>query len=151
MTANVGSSPFLLALWLLICVPLCPAASKFDGTWRGAYNSLHYERLPQAGDPLEQINEFELRLRVRHGTVTGEFQRLGANTSPDRHVTNGKIFGERACFDVVDEYSEMRWCITASGDRFSGTWTKGPEGGPILGGAGFGVRAFDISGRKVAR
>jgi hypothetical protein len=151
VTNNVGNSRFLLALWLLICVPVCHATSRFDGTWRGTYNSLYYERPPEAGDPFEQRNEFELRLHVRQGTVTGEFQRRGTNSGPDRPVTNGKIFGDRACFDVVNEYGDMLWCIVVHGNKLSGTWTKGPEGGPILGGAGFGVRSFEISGHKISR
>lgn len=151
VTNNVGNGTFFLALWLLICVPLCHAASRFDGTWRGTYNSLHYERLPQAGDPLEQINEFELRLHVYQGTVRGEFQRRGTNSGPDRPVTNGKMFGDRACFDVVNEYDDMRWCVVVHGNKLSGSWSGGPEGGPIFGGAGAGVRSYDIDGRKVAR
>ena len=141
-----------LAPWLLIFAPLCHAASRFDGTWRGTYNSLDYERPSQAGDDLEQRNK---------GTVTGEFTRrisdLGnqAQTpSPQgrrRSILNGKTFGDRACFDVVNEYDDMRWCVTVSGDRLSGTWSGGPEGGPILGGAGTGARFYKISGRKVAR
>jgi len=88
---------------------------------------------------------------VRRGIVTGEFQRRGTNSSSNRPLASGKLFGDRACFDVVNEYGDMRWCVTVSGDRLSGAWTRGPQGGRILGGAGFGVRSFDIDARKVAQ
>jgi hypothetical protein len=65
----------VLILLSVIYPPLSHAASRFDGTWRGTYNSLHYDRLPEADSPLEQISEFELRLHERKGIVTGEFTR----------------------------------------------------------------------------
>jgi hypothetical protein len=42
----------------------------------------------------------------------------------------------------------MRWCVQASGGRLTGSWSAGPEGGPMLGGAGTGARFFVINGSK---
>ena len=161
MTNNACIQALLPAVWLLLCASLCQAATRFDGTWRGTYNSLHYDRPQEPDGPLEQINEFELRLHERKGIVTGEFARRTpvpsgavegpAVEDPRLSILNGKIFGDRACFDVVNEYGDMRWCVIVRGNKLSGTWSGGPEGGPILGGAGAGVRFYEISGRKVAR
>jgi hypothetical protein len=143
------SMSVLLTLWTMLFAPLCQSASKYDGLWRGTYASLHLDRLPEDGSDLEKTNEFELRLHERKGTVTGEFMDGSPVLGPGRSIMNGKIFGDRACFDVVNEYGDMRWCVMVSGDRLSGAWSSGPEGGPLLGGAGVGVRFFRIGGRKV--
>ncbi len=162
MTNNVYAGRSFLILWLIVFSPLCRAASRFNGIWQGTYNSLHYERPPQTGDDLEQRNGFELRLYERRGIVTGEFSRrvaaspsgtpqsLRPEISP-LSILNGKIFDERACFDVVNEYGDMRWCVIVRDNKLTGTWSGGPEGGPVLGGAGAGVRFYEISGRKIAR
>jgi hypothetical protein len=122
---------------LVMCPPLSQAASRFDGTWRGTYNSLHYENPPQAGDDLEQKNEFELRLHERKGIVTGEFtwltsssrgapQGLPRESSP-LSILNGKIFDDRACFGVVNKYGDMRWCVFVHGNTLTGSWSGGPH------------------------
>lgn len=161
MTNNIPGERLLLVFWLAMYAPFCLAASRFDGTWQGTYNSLHYDHPQEPGAPLEQTNEFELRLHERKGIVTGEFTgrtpvtsgaALGLPREGSRLlILNGKIFDDRACFDVVNEYGDMRWCVTVRGNKLSGTWSGGPEGGPILGGAGAGARFYEISGRKVAR
>ena len=55
----------------------------------------------------------------------------------------------QACFDVIAEGTDMRWCVVASGNRLAGSWSTGPEGGPLLDGAGAGIRLFKVSGRRV--
>ena len=80
--------------------------------------------------------------------VTGDFQRR-PNTSRIALV-NGKLFGDRACFDIVEDDLDMRWCVAVRSKTLTGIWSRGPEGGPLLGGLGAGVRLFKITGRKVA-
>jgi hypothetical protein len=148
VTNNVCIQALLLAASLLTQAALCHAAPRFDGTWRGAYNSQPTELLPDGSYP-EKVNEYELRLHESNGTVTGEFQRRGSNSSPSLRVTNGKLFGDRACFDLVADDRDMRWCVVVHGNKLTGAWSLGPEGGRFLGGAGPGARLFKISGRKV--
>jgi predicted nuclease of predicted toxin-antitoxin system len=150
VTNNVCIRPFFLALGLLICAPLSQAVSRFDGTWRGTYNSQPTELLPDGSYP-EKVNEYELRLHESNGTVTGEFQRRGSKSGASRTLMNGKLSGGRACFDILADDDDMRWCVIVRGNNLTGAWSLGPEGGPLLRGAGPGARLFRISGSKVAR
>jgi hypothetical protein len=147
VTNNLCIRPFFLALVLLICAPLSQAVSRFDGTWRGTYNSQPTELLPDGSYP-EKVNEYELRLHESNGTVTGEFQRRGSKSGASRTLMNGKLSGGRACFDILADDDDMRWCVIVRGNRLTGVWDRGPEGGPLL---GPGARLFKISGSKVAR
>jgi hypothetical protein len=112
------------ALALAAC---CFGESRFDGVWVRAYNSQPTEL---HADP----------------AVNGEFL-TGDLSLP---IRNGKLFGTRACFDVVTGDGDMRWCVEVKGDRLEGTWSGGPQGGPMLGGAGAGARTFPVSGKRVA-
>jgi hypothetical protein len=104
--------------------------------------------LLQDGSYPEAVNEFELRLRESRGAVTGEFRRLGPSPSMAQTIKNGKLFGDRVCFDVIAENSDMRWCISVRATRLEGTWSSGPEGGPLLGGGGVGARLFSVIGAR---
>jgi hypothetical protein len=64
-------------------------------------------------------------------------------------MANGKLFGARAYFDVDTDGEDMRWCVLVRGNRFTGSWSSGPEGGPVLGGAGAGARFYKITGQRV--
>lgn len=64
-------------------------------------------------------------------------------------VTNGKRFGDSACFDIVSADDDMRWCVKARGNRMDGPWSQGGQGGPLLAGAGAGTRLFGIKGDRV--
>lgn len=150
MTNNIHAKRLFLVFWLVMYAPLCLAASRFDGTWQGTYNSQPTELLPDGSYP-EKVNQYVLRLHESNGTVTGAFQRRGPNSGPGRSAMNGKVFGDRACFDILADEVDMRWCVVVRGDRLTGVWSLGPEGGPLLGGLGPGARLFKISGRKIAR
>lgn len=89
----------------------------FDGVWRGLYNSQPTVAVPNVTYP-ENVNEYELRLHDRNGAVTGEF-RHRSNTSGVALV-NGKRFGDRACFDIVEDGEDMRWCVAVHGKRLTG-------------------------------
>jgi len=41
----------------------------------------------------------------------------------------------------------MRWRVVVHGNRLTGVWDRGPEGGPPLEGLGPGARLFKINGR----
>jgi len=134
-----------LGLSLLAAPPVSKAISKFDGTWTGTYNSQPTNLLPDDSYP-EAVNNFELRLHESKGAVTGEFRQLGRARSFEEPIRNGRLFGDRACFDVVTEDDDMRWCISVRCPRLEGTWSRGPEGGPLLGGGGVGARLFKVGG-----
>lgn len=108
MTNNIYTHQSFLALWLVIHAPLCQAASRFGVTWRGTYNSQTTELLPDGSYP-EKANDYELRLHESNGTVTGEFQRRGPSSDIAHLVMNGKLFGDRVCFDIVADDDDMRW------------------------------------------
>jgi hypothetical protein len=137
-----------LIVWLLLQITVCRGASRFDGTWWGTFDSQPTELLPDGSYP-QKVNAFELRLHERKGAVTGEFERRGTNVGPAQRLMYGKLFGDRACFDVITEETDMRWCLVARGNRLTGTWSNGPEGGPLLDGAGVGARLFKIAAQRV--
>jgi hypothetical protein len=124
------------------------AGSELDGLWRGTYNGQPTALLPDGTYP-ETIKPFTLRLRDKRGIVTGEFQGADVNGKSSYPVENGRRFGKRACFDVILESGDMRWCVEVNGRNLTGSWSAGPEGGPLLGGAGAGARVFGIKGSKV--
>jgi len=64
-------------------------------------------------------------------------------------MSKGKRYEDRACFDVVIGPEDMRWCVQVNARQLDGSWSGGPEGGPMLGGAGTGARFLKISGSKV--
>jgi hypothetical protein len=99
LLAIVGLSPSVLVSW---------PASPFDATWRGTYHSQPTE-LRTDGTYPEKVNEFELQLREHSGALIDEIDlRRNAGAKP---ITNGKLFGSRACFDIVTENDDMRWCV----------------------------------------
>jgi hypothetical protein len=100
---------------------------------------------PRDGANPEKINRFKLMLHLRGATVTGTFQDLTARPVLPKPIKNGKRFGERACFDVIDSTGDMRWCVFIRQGRLIGVWSEGPEGGPLLDGMGVGARMFAIS------
>lgn len=137
----------LLAL-LSFDVSVIPGATTgFDGIWRGTYNGQPTKLNPDGTYP-ESVNEFELSLHDKGGTVTGEFVQRRRDGSAPVTIINGKRFGDRACFDVVTD-RDMRWCVWLSGDELAGSWSAGPEGGPMTGGGGAGARLFKISAKRV--
>jgi len=132
---------------LLVLASVC-SASVFDGRWRGTYNGQPTTLLPDGSYP-ETVTPFELRLQEKNGGITGEFRGGAHDAAAEAYpLKNGKIFGNRACFDIVIGSEDMRWCVLVRGNRLRGTWSEGPEGGPLLGGAGAGARLFGITGSK---
>ena len=134
-------------LWLCGFMAVC-LASEFDGTWHGTYNGQSTTLLPDNTFP-ETVSDFELRLIDRNGKITGEFRDGGEHGAWVR-IRNGKRFGERACFDVVRGRDDMRWCVQAASEKLAGAWSSGPQGGPLLRGAGVGARLFKIDGFKTS-
>lgn len=134
-------------LLCLVCVVVF-AASEVDGTWRGTFNGQPIQLMPDGSFP-ETVNRFELRLREEGGgRIVGDFRNLDEG-KPTRHpISSGGRFGDHVCFDVVIAPEDMRWCVQASGNNLTGSWSAGPKGGPMLGGAGTGARFFRISGSK---
>lgn len=135
-----------IVLSSLVCMAV-RAASGLDGTWRGTYNSQPTALMPDGSYP-EKVNAFELRLQDKKGTISGDFSTQD-ETRKIQPVKNGKRFGNRACFDIVLDSDDMRWCVEARGNRLSGTWSEGPQGGPLLNGAGAGARLFKITAARV--
>jgi hypothetical protein len=45
----------------------------------------------------------------------------------------------------------MRFCLTFGGPHLEGAWNRGPQGGPMLGGTGTGVRIFAVTGTPLVR
>ena len=124
------------------------AASRFDGVWHGTYNSQPTALLADGSYP-EVVGEFEIRIWEKARSIYGSFQRRGSGQGPILPIKNGRRFGDRACFDVITESGDMRWCVSARGSRLEGTWSSGPQGGALLDGAGLGIRLFAISGIRL--
>lgn len=143
---------FKLAISLASLLALCvaaSAASAFDGVWHGTFNGQPTRLAPDGSYP-ESVTKFELRLQEgRGGVVTGEFHEVGVSKPTARSIKNGKRFDDRACFDIVIEPDDdMRWCVQVKGRDLTGSWSAGPEGGPMLGGAGTGARFFQVTGSR---
>ena len=51
----------------------------------------------------------------------------------------------RACFDILLDSEDMRWCVQVRRNQLIGAWSKGPEGGPLLGGAGPGSASSKLA------
>ncbi len=133
--------PFFI-VWLALA-----GESRFDGTWRGTYNSQPNSTRTGGSYPKIQ-NEFMLRLHEKAGLITGDFQVLRPSPGRVQPVMDGKRFGDRACFDLTAGGDDMRWCVLVSGKKLTGAWSRGPEGGPMLRGAGAGARLFKIAAHK---
>ena len=106
----------LMIVWLLIQTTVCQGASRLDGIWRGTFGSQPTELLPDGSYP-EKVNTFELRLHESKGAVTGEFERRGGNVGPVQRLMHGKLFGHRACFDVIADETDMRWGVVIRGPK----------------------------------
>jgi len=136
-----GCSVFLVACSLLLVVGA--TGESVSGTWRGTFRSQPQKLLADGTYP-ETVNRFELTLRETAAGISGEFKDLEAEP-PVRHpIKNGGRFGERACFDIIDDGKDMRWCVSVRRGRLIGIWNRGPEGGPMVDGMGIGVRIFSI-------
>ena len=123
-------------LWLLFGVALA-VASELDGTWRGTYKGQPTTLMPDGTFP-ETITAFELRLHERNGEITGEFREKGKKADSLLSQERERNSGNRACFDILLDSEDMRWCVQVRRNQLIGAWSKGPEGGPLLGGAGPG-------------
>jgi len=135
-----------VVLGVLVCF-VASAVSQFDGTWRGTFNGQPTTLMPDGSYP-ETVSAFELRMQDRDGIIVGQF-RLAHEKGKLQPLKNGKRFGSRACFDVELDSDDMRWCVQVKGDQLTGAWSKGPQGGPLLNGAGAGARLFKIAGSRV--
>lgn len=138
---------FCALLLLMSGTPTPAAPSKFEGIWLGTYNSQPTALLPDGTYP-ENVHQFELHLQERGRSIRGYLRGLGPVSGPVLPIKNGRRFGDRACFDVITENGDMRWCVSARGDRLEGAWSSGPQGGSSLRGAGAGARLFAISGTR---
>lgn len=134
----------VVGIWVFSSALLCQAAKGFDGKWRGAYHS-QPTALQKDNSYPEVVNQFEIELHEASGRITGAFRYLGPGAAFSLPVTNGRMFGSRACFDIVTRDDDMRWCVAVRRNKLIGTWTTGPAGGPLLNGMGAGVRLFRIS------
>jgi hypothetical protein len=131
---------------LFLAFAVATRASEFDGTWRGAYNGQPITLMPDGSFP-ETVTQFELRLHAKNHGFAGTFRRLQGGDS-FQPLKNAKRFGDHICFDVTLDSEDMRWCVRARNNQLRGTWSAGPEGGPLLSGAGVGARLFKIEASK---
>jgi hypothetical protein len=127
---------------------LAVAADPLDGVWQGTFQRQPVKRRPGGTQP-EESSRFELRLRRSRDKVSGWFTNLDQDAKARRPIQHGRMFGQRACFDVIDQDSHMRWCISLRHDRLQGVWSRGPEGGPLLDGMGAGGRLFAVTAGRV--
>jgi hypothetical protein len=146
MTMFRSATTVLLSL--LLCTAPSRSASVLTGTWRGTYNSMPAQLLPDGSYP-ERVNGFQLNLRVVNGAVLGRFEPIGAGIAPAQDIRNYAQVGSRHCFDITAaDGDDMRWCLRLRGDRLEGVWNRGPEGGPIAAGLGIGARLFKVSAAR---
>jgi hypothetical protein len=142
--------PIFIIGFSLLALGEAIATSSFNGVWRGTFNGQPTTRNADGTYP-ETITAFELTLRRNGTTLTGEFRRLGGQSAARILIRNGKMFGDRGCFDLIDSAQDMRWCLTVGQNELSGIWSRGPEGGPLLDGLGIGTRLFGIKAERVHR
>jgi len=145
---RAGMTPRIL-VWA-VALASANAASPLSGIWRGTYHTQPNKLLPDGAYP-ENVSKFEISLKEDAGRVTGEFRKLGPVPDRTLRIENGKMFGTRACFDIILDEEDSRWCVEARRDRLIGSWARGPEGGPLLDGAGTGARLFGITGSRQPR
>jgi hypothetical protein len=140
----------LMALVVSMCVSASAyALPRFNGVWRGTFHGMGTGPQPNDKVAVESAHEFELRLNETDGTISGEFHQTDS-TLPTQSLRNAKRFDDRACFDVtLDDGTDMRWCVSLRHGDLVGMWSKGPEGGPALGGLGVGARLFEIKAKRV--
>lgn len=142
----------LLAVSVCV-VPTACGWPVFTGFWRGTFHSMPDGTPHEDAGAHETVHPFELRLNEKGGAITGVFRQLDTS-APAETVKNAKRFvGGRICFDLTELDPgfdfEMRWCVSLHHGDLVGQWNKGPQGGPGLGGAGIGVRFFDIKAKRV--
>jgi hypothetical protein len=124
--------------------------STLVGTWQGTYHSMPRRLLPDGSYP-EVINSFTLTVRKEGETLVGRFEPNGPGIAPTQEIRSYGRFGSRDCFDISEgDGVDMRWCVVVRGNRLTGVWNMGPEGGPFTGN-GVGVRFFEVSAVRVKK
>jgi hypothetical protein len=139
---------WMITFCLLPVLSVTKAAQRFDGTWKGIFHGQPTTQHPDGTYP-ETVTPFELTLNQNGKIVTGEFKNLNAETATLLKIKNGKMFVNRACFDIVDSDGDRRWCVSVHNEKLVGVSNKGPEGGPLLDGMGVGARLFAIEAERV--
>lgn len=135
-------------LTLLLCAAPGSSAGVLTGTWRGTYNSMPAQLLPDGSYP-ERVNGFQLSLRVVNGAVLGRFEPIGTGIAPAQDIRNYSQVKGLHCFDITAaDGDDMRWCVRSRGTHLAGVWNRGPEGGPTAGGSGIGARLFRVSAAR---
>ncbi len=136
----------LVFLALLGVTPHALAISKFEsqyvGEWAGTF---HQQPGPKSRD--EGIAAFRLVFTENRGRLAGNFY-TPSGPAGGISLRGVGTFDYGLCFDVIEGEEDMRWCVRSTGSTMSGVWSGGPQGGPILGGLGVGVRLFQIDARK---
>lgn len=146
---TVTTSILAIGLLCLVLEVSSPGWSGwlFEGTWQGTFKSQPPRRRSNGAHP-EESHKFELQLHRHADKVVGWFRSLDSDSSARQSIQNGKMFGQRVCFDVFDQGEDLRWCVSVRQNRLQGVWSRGPEGGPLLGGMGAGVRLFAVSAER---
>lgn len=114
------------------------AKTQFNGTWRGAFKGQAVKLMPDGSFP-ETVHKFELHLVSRHGITTGWLVDGSEKPITRRRIVDVGRFGDRLCFDVRDVGVDMRWCVSINKNHMYGSWSLGPQGGPLLNGMGSGL------------
>ena len=140
----------ILAVISLVLVPQCGGAgAAILGTWRGTYNSMPTALQPDGSYP-EGVNTFRLLIRTDRSGLLGRFESVGDGIAPTQDIGAIQSVSGRYCFDIIaDDSTDMRWCVSAHGDKLRGFWNRGPKGGPLQNGAGTGSRLFNVEARRI--
>lgn len=130
------------SIGVVSCFVFGAQAAAITGVWVGTFDIQ-----PDATNR-RPSKSFQLTVRMEHNHMSGELR--GQDIQPSvQAIMNAGRFGKRFCFDVFDDGVDMRWCVEAKHDRLEGVWSKGPKGGPLLGGMGPGPRLFAIRGHRM--
>ncbi|HWF45543.1 MAG TPA: hypothetical protein VG168_00940 [Bryobacteraceae bacterium] len=120
---------------------------RFAGAWIGTFNSQPTKLAPDGSYP-EVVNRFRLELLARNRVLNGSLTPVTGTDQSPRPISHAGLFHNKLCFDVDLDQIDQRWCVVAKGDRMTGVWTNGPEGGKLLAGMGGGARLFSIQARR---
>jgi hypothetical protein len=139
-------------LWSISLFSLALLASfaELDGIWVGTFKGQPQKLLPDGIYP-ETVTRFELILKTQGTRVVGTFTNLDEAPLKTQPVQNGKRIDDRFCFDVFIGGEDGRWCVRAHGSDLEGSWNRGPEGGPMMGGLGSAARLFQIRAKRVVK
>lgn len=136
------------ALLLLISIVICTGkgwASSVAGSWAGSFD---VQATRPTRDKSGQKKNFTLVIKRRGRSWAGIL--AGDEIQPrQQSISNEGWFGDRFCFDALDDDNDMRWCVAADRNRLSGVWSLGPKGGRLLDGMGAGARLFAIRGTRL--